>query len=144
MRWGVITIDRCYLRFIVFVIVIQYYTSAVITWSIQRLCMLFLRITWCMLLPFNTSEKAMKRTSTISRLVEFGLRLIGMWPDSAYPNFYWSMYMTMLGLYQYFQYSYIVTHFDTSNLSILTDCLGLALANTSAFLKLFFLRWNRR
>ncbi|XP_018364902.1 PREDICTED: uncharacterized protein LOC108762413 [Trachymyrmex cornetzi] len=86
----------------------------------------------------------MKRTSTISRLVEFGLRLIGMWPDSAYPNLYWSMYMTMLGLYQYFQYSYIVTHFDTSNLSVLTDCLGLALANTSAFLKLFFLRWNRR
>ncbi|XP_011065195.1 PREDICTED: odorant receptor 82a-like [Acromyrmex echinatior] len=33
----------------------------------------------------------MKRTSTISRLVEFGLRLIGMWPDSAYPNLYWSM-----------------------------------------------------
>lgn len=92
----------------------------------------------------SSSEKAMKRATTISRLVEVGLRFIGMWPDSAYPNLYWSLYMTMIAVSQYFQYSYIVMHFDMSNLMILADCLGLALANTLAFLKLFFLWWNRR
>ncbi|KAL0133979.1 hypothetical protein PUN28_001119 [Cardiocondyla obscurior] len=86
----------------------------------------------------------MKRSTSISRTVEIGLRFIGMWPDSAYPNLYWSMYMTMVVVFQYHQYSYVVAHFDVSNLTSLTDCLGLALANTLAFFKLICLWWNRR
>lgn len=45
---------------------------------------------------------------------------------------------------QYYQYTYVVTHFDARNFSILMDCLGLALANSLATLKLFVMRWNRR
>ncbi|XP_011862408.1 PREDICTED: uncharacterized protein LOC105559022 [Vollenhovia emeryi] len=86
----------------------------------------------------------MKRATTISRPVEIGLRFIGMWPDSAYPNVYWSMYMTMIVILQYFQYSYIVVHFNMSNLIPLADCLGITLANSLGFFKLFSLRWNRR
>jgi len=86
----------------------------------------------------------MKRVSTISRSIEFGLRFIGIWPDSAYPNLYWSMYMTMIAILQYYQYSYVAAHFNLSNLSIIMDCLGLALTNTLAFFKLLSLWWNRR
>ncbi|XP_071644351.1 odorant receptor 13a-like [Temnothorax longispinosus] len=86
----------------------------------------------------------MTRATTISRSVEIGLRFIGMWPDSAYPNLYWSLYMTLILVSQYYQYSYVVAHFDLSNLPLLSDCLGLALANTLAFLKLLSLWWNRR
>ncbi|XP_071644337.1 odorant receptor 82a-like isoform X2 [Temnothorax longispinosus] len=86
----------------------------------------------------------MTRATTISRLVEIGLRFIGMWPDSAYPNLYWSSYMMMMLVSQYYQYSYVVAHFDVSNLPLLSDCLGLTLANSLAFLKLLFLWWNRR
>ncbi|XP_011694673.1 PREDICTED: odorant receptor 2a-like [Wasmannia auropunctata] len=38
----------------------------------------------------------MNRASTVSRSVEIGLRFIGMWPESTYPNLYWSMYMTLI------------------------------------------------
>ncbi|XP_036141364.1 uncharacterized protein LOC118645085 [Monomorium pharaonis] len=85
----------------------------------------------------------MKRAG-ISRPVEIGLRFIGMWPESAYPNLYLFMFMTMIAVMQYYQYLYVVTRFDMTNLTVLTDCLGLALANTLAFFKLFCLAWNRR
>ncbi|XP_018364812.1 PREDICTED: uncharacterized protein LOC108762352 [Trachymyrmex cornetzi] len=86
----------------------------------------------------------MKRTSTISRPVEIGLRFIGMWPDSAYATLYWLFYMATMVIVQYYQYTYVFMHFDLSDISLLMDCLGLTLAYTLAFLKLFVLWWNRR
>lgn len=86
----------------------------------------------------------MVRTTTVSRWVEFGLRFIGMWPDSAYPDLYWTSYVTFVLVVQYYQYTYVILHFDAHNLSLLMDCLGLSLANSLALLKLFTLRWNRR
>ncbi|KAL0111078.1 hypothetical protein PUN28_012802 [Cardiocondyla obscurior] len=86
----------------------------------------------------------MKRTSTISRPVEIGLRFIGMWPDSTYATLYWLIYMATMVLVQYYQYAYVLTHFDLSDISLLMDCLGLTLAYTLAFLKLLALWWNRR
>ncbi|KAL6429667.1 hypothetical protein ACFW04_007531 [Cataglyphis niger] len=86
----------------------------------------------------------MKRTSTISRPVEIGLRFIGMWPDSAYANLCWVIYMTTMVIVQYYQYAYVFTHFDLNDISLLMDCLGLTLAYTLAFFKLLALWWNRR
>ncbi|XP_032669824.1 uncharacterized protein LOC116843478 [Odontomachus brunneus] len=86
----------------------------------------------------------MVRATTISPWVEIGLRFIGLWPDSAYPDLYWTSYMTFLTVVQYYQYSYVVAHFDARDLSLLMDCLGLSLANSLAMLKLIMLRWNRR
>lgn len=86
----------------------------------------------------------MKRTSTISLPVEIGLRFIGMWPDSAYATLYWLTYMATMVIVQYYQYTYVLTHFDLSDISLLMDCLGLTLAYTLAFVKLFALWWNRR
>ncbi|XP_032669840.1 uncharacterized protein LOC116843492 [Odontomachus brunneus] len=86
----------------------------------------------------------MVRTTTISPWVEIGLRFVGMWPDSAYPDLYWTSYMTFLTVVQYFQYYYVIVHFDASDLSLLMDGLGLSLAYSLAMLKLLTLRWNRR
>ncbi|XP_039310430.1 odorant receptor 82a-like [Solenopsis invicta] len=86
----------------------------------------------------------MKRAYTISRSIEIGLRFIGMWPDSAYPNLYWFSYVTTVAIVQYYQYTYIFVHFDSNNLWLLMDCLSLSLAYSLAFLKLLVLWWNRR
>jgi len=86
----------------------------------------------------------MKRASTISRSVQIGLRFIGMWPDSAYPNLYWSIYMATMVIVQYCQYAYVLAHFDLNDLWLLMDCLSLTLAYSLAFLKLIVLWWNRR
>ncbi|XP_011862407.1 PREDICTED: odorant receptor 82a-like isoform X2 [Vollenhovia emeryi] len=86
----------------------------------------------------------MTRTNTISRTVEIGLRFIGMWPGSAYPNLYWFSYMTTVVIVQYYQYAYIFAHFDLNDLWLLMDCLSLTLAYSLAFLKLLVLWWNRR
>ncbi|XP_011065194.1 PREDICTED: odorant receptor 82a-like [Acromyrmex echinatior] len=86
----------------------------------------------------------MKRANTISFSVEIGLRFIGMWPDSAYPNFYWFSYMTTVAIVQYYQYTYIFVHFDLNDLWLLMDCLSLTLGYSLAFLKLLVLWWNRR
>lgn len=143
MRWGIITIDRYCLRFIVFTMVIQYCTFVAITRSITFVCFLHVDVT-IYFYHTSSSEKAMKRATTISRSVEVGLRFTGMWPDSAYPNLYCSMYMTVIVVLLYYQYLYIVVHFNLSNLSSLSDCLVIALANTLALFKLFSLWWNRR
>ncbi|XP_011862409.1 PREDICTED: odorant receptor 82a-like isoform X1 [Vollenhovia emeryi] len=86
----------------------------------------------------------MTRTNTINRTVEIGLRFIGMWPGSAYPNLYWFSYMTTVVIVQYYQYAYIFAHFDLNDLWLLMDCLSLTLAYSLAFLKLLVLWWNRR
>ncbi|XP_071568995.1 odorant receptor 82a-like [Temnothorax nylanderi] len=86
----------------------------------------------------------MKRTTTISRSIEIGLRFIGMWPDSAYPNLYWFSYMTTIAIAQYYQYAYIFAHIDSNDIWLLMDCLSLTLAYSLVFLKLLILWWNRR
>lgn len=143
MRWGAITIDRCCLRFIVFTMVIQYYTFVVITRNVQSLCVLFTRWRDRLFLPLSTTEKAMKPASTISLWIEIGLRFIGMWPESAHQNLYVSMYVTFVAVMQYFQYTYVAVNFDLNNPAVLMDCMGLALANTLAFLKVLCLWWKR-
>ncbi|XP_032669825.1 odorant receptor 82a-like [Odontomachus brunneus] len=86
----------------------------------------------------------MKRVSTVSRTVEVCLRLVGVWPDSAYANLYWLSYMTSIVIVQYYQYAYVLAHFELSDFTILIDCLSLTLAYSLAFIKLFVLWWNRR
>ncbi|KAF3054434.1 Odorant receptor 133 [Nylanderia fulva] len=86
----------------------------------------------------------MKRTSTISRPVEIGLRFIGMWPDSTYATLCWIIYMATMVIVQYYQYTYVFTHFDLNDIPLLMDCLGLTLAYTLAFFKFLVLWLNRR
>lgn len=89
-------------------------------------------------------RNTMVRTTTIPPWVEFGLRSVGMWPTSPYPNLFFNSYMIFLAVVQYYQYAYVIVHFDARNLSLLMDGLGLSLATSLALLKLVTLRWHRR
>jgi len=84
------------------------------------------------------------RMSTISESVEAGLRFIGMWPRCIYANINWWIYILSVAIVQYFQYSYILQHFDISDLSITIDGLSITLGYSLSFLKLVNLWYNRR
>ncbi|EFN71828.1 Putative odorant receptor 13a [Camponotus floridanus] len=86
----------------------------------------------------------MERASTISESVEAGLRFIGMWPHCIYANINWWTYIASVAVVQYFQYSYILEHFDISDLSIIIDGLSITLGYSLSFLKLINLWFNRR
>lgn len=89
-------------------------------------------------------NKSIGRMSTISESVEAGLRFIGMWPHCAYANFNWWIYILSVAIVQYFQYSYILQHFDMSDLSVTIDGLSITLGYSLSFLKLINLWFNRR
>ncbi|EZA57552.1 hypothetical protein X777_02090 [Ooceraea biroi] len=84
------------------------------------------------------------RMSTISESVEVGLRFIGMWPNCTYANINWWTYILSVAIMQYFQYSYILQHFDISDLSVTIDGLSITLGYSLSLLKLINLWFNRR
>ncbi|XP_011862401.1 PREDICTED: odorant receptor 9a-like isoform X2 [Vollenhovia emeryi] len=84
------------------------------------------------------------RASTISESVEAGLRFIGMWPHCVYANINWWTYIVSVAIVQYFQYSYILAHFDIRDLSVFVDGLSITLGYSLSFLKLINLWFNRR
>ncbi|XP_072750037.1 odorant receptor 13a-like [Anoplolepis gracilipes] len=84
------------------------------------------------------------RASTISRSVEAGLRFIGMWPRCINANINWWTYIASVAVVQYFQYSYVLAHFDINDLSVLVDGLSITLGYSLSFLKLINLWFNRR
>lgn len=90
------------------------------------------------------SKGTIGRASTISESVEAGLRFIGMWPRCVYANINWWTYIVSVAIVQYFQYSYVVAHFDANDLSVLVDGLSITLGYSLSFLKLITLWFNRR
>ncbi|XP_067206878.1 odorant receptor 13a-like isoform X3 [Linepithema humile] len=89
-------------------------------------------------------KSTMGRASTISESVEAGLRFIGMWPRCIYANINWWTYIVSVAVVQYFQYSYILAHFDMKDLSVTIDGLSITLGYSLSFLKLINLWFNRR
>lgn len=89
-------------------------------------------------------DSTIERASTISESVEAGLRFIGMWPRCVYANINWWTYIVSVAIVQYFQYSYILVHFDISDLSATVDGLSITLGYSLSFLKLINLWFNRR
>ncbi|XP_020289110.1 odorant receptor 30a-like [Pseudomyrmex gracilis] len=84
------------------------------------------------------------RVTSICAAVEIGFRFVGIWPGLSYGTFTWSAYMTSAVIALYFQYVYILHHFDVNNISILIDALSLTLTYSLGFLKLISLWSNRR
>lgn len=61
-----------------------------------------------------------ERTTTISESVEMGF--IGIWPRcGVYANVNWWTYIVSVAIMQYFQYSYILAHFNINDLSVTID-----------------------
>ncbi|KAL6254520.1 hypothetical protein P5V15_014573 [Pogonomyrmex californicus] len=96
------------------------------------------------MLELGKNTARIGRASTISESVEAGLRFIGMWPHCVYANINWWTYIVSVAIVQYFQYSYIMVHFDINDLSVLVDGLSITLGYSLSFLKLINLWFNRR
>ncbi|XP_071643921.1 odorant receptor 85c-like isoform X2 [Temnothorax longispinosus] len=85
----------------------------------------------------------MDLTSTVSPLVEFGLRAIGIWPGS-YNILYRTLWTISLGLAQTFQFRYIVVCIETANFLDLVDSVSTTLPYSLLCLKLIILWQNQK
>ncbi|XP_039310431.1 odorant receptor 13a isoform X2 [Solenopsis invicta] len=82
--------------------------------------------------------------STVSPALKIGLRLLGVWPGLAHSTVYLLIFMSSILIIQYFQYLYVLEHFEISELSNLVDGLSLTLDYSLSFLKLSSLWIHRR
>ncbi|KAF3054423.1 Odorant receptor 059 [Nylanderia fulva] len=81
---------------------------------------------------------------TVSRSIEIGLRVIGVWPDSSYAFLRRAFWMITLTMAQTFQYRYFVIHIRTDDLSHLMDGLSTTMSYSLLLLKLTIFWINRR
>ncbi|XP_070150937.1 odorant receptor Or2-like isoform X1 [Polyergus mexicanus] len=81
---------------------------------------------------------------TVSRSIEIGLRVIGVWPDSSYAFLRRAFWMITLTIAQTFQYRYFVAHVRTEDLSHLMDGLSTTMSYSLLLLKLTIFWINRR
>lgn len=81
-------------------------------------------------------------TSTVSRPVEIGLRLTGIWPNSSI--FFRLLWSIVMGTGLIFQYRYLLMHFSIEELPNLIDGLSTTLPYTLLFFKLIILWINNR
>ncbi|XP_077261487.1 odorant receptor 82a-like isoform X2 [Temnothorax americanus] len=81
---------------------------------------------------------------TVSRSIEIGLRVIGVWPDSSCTVLRRAFWMITLTMAQTFQYRYFVIHVRTDDLSHLMDGLSTTMSYSLLLLKLTIFWINRR
>ncbi|XP_015185285.1 PREDICTED: odorant receptor 85b-like [Polistes dominula] len=84
------------------------------------------------------------RENSICSPVEFGLRLIGLWPNYAYAmihRIFWTITMIFV---LFFECVYVVKHIKTDELPDLMDSLTITLSNGLLFCKLIILWLNDR
>ncbi|XP_014483809.1 PREDICTED: odorant receptor 13a-like [Dinoponera quadriceps] len=80
--------------------------------------------------------------STVCRSVEFGLRVIGMWPGTSISR--GLSYISLMAMFQVFQYRYLFAHFSEQDLSLFMDVLSATMAYSLLFIKLILLACNAR
>ncbi|EGI58891.1 Odorant receptor 2a [Acromyrmex echinatior] len=83
-------------------------------------------------------------TSTVDNLMEFTLRMIGIWPHSSYKFLMRIVWTTTMTIWQFLQYWHLFTHIGSDTLPNLMDSLSLCLSNSLLFLKMNFLWLNGR
>lgn len=86
--------------------------------------------------------RVMIPTSTVSRTVEIGLRLTGIWPNSSI--FFRLLWILVMGTGLIFQYHYLLIHFNTKELPNLIDGLSTTLTYSLLCFKLIVLWMNNR
>ncbi|XP_025163762.1 odorant receptor 4-like [Harpegnathos saltator] len=80
----------------------------------------------------------------VSRSIEIGLRVIGVWPDSSFSSLRRAFWMITLTIAQTFQYRYFVVHVRTDDLSRLMDGLSTTMSYSLLLLKLTIFWIHRR
>ncbi|CAL1674364.1 unnamed protein product [Lasius platythorax] len=86
----------------------------------------------------------MSSMNTVCRPVEFGLRVIGVWPDTSYAILRQILCISSLAVFQTFQYQHLIVQFGQENLPLLMDVLSATLTYSLLFIKLIFFAFNTR
>ena len=81
---------------------------------------------------------------TVSRSIEIGLRVIGVWPNSSFAILRRAFWMITFTMAQTFQYRYFLIHVRTDDLSHLMDGLSTTMSYSLLLLKLTIFWINRR
>lgn len=81
-------------------------------------------------------------TNTVCHSVEFGLRAIGVWPDTSYAILRRILYISSMIVFQIFQYRYLIMRFGKEDLFILMDVLSATLAYSLLLFKLIVFAFN--
>lgn len=80
--------------------------------------------------------------STVCQSVEFGLRAIGVWPDTSYAILRRILCISSIVVFQSFQYRYLIMHFKEADLFLLMDVLSGTLTYSLLFIKLIIFTFN--
>ncbi|GAB1863044.1 Odorant receptor [Camponotus japonicus] len=80
--------------------------------------------------------------NTVCHSVEFGLRVIGVWPNTSYATLRRISYISSVAVIQIFQYRYLIMHFGDEDLFTLMDVLSATLAYSLLFIKLIIFTFN--
>ncbi|EFN71824.1 Putative odorant receptor 13a [Camponotus floridanus] len=80
--------------------------------------------------------------NTVCHSIEFGLRVIGIWPDTSYAILRRILCISSLAMFQIFQYRYLIMHFGQEDIFIFMDVLSVTLAYSLLFIKLIIFTFN--
>ncbi|EFN71823.1 Putative odorant receptor 13a [Camponotus floridanus] len=80
--------------------------------------------------------------NSICQSTEFGLRAIGVWPDTSYAILRRILCISSMAVFQTFQYQYLFMHFEEEDLYILMDVLSGTVAYSLLLIKLIIFAFN--
>ncbi|XP_039310439.1 odorant receptor 13a-like isoform X2 [Solenopsis invicta] len=89
-------------------------------------------------------NKGIKSMNTVCGSVEFGLRVIGVWPGTSYAILRRVCCVFSMAVFQTFQYRYLIVHFSESNIFLLMDVMSATLTYSLLFIKLIIIMFNVR
>lgn len=82
--------------------------------------------------------------STVCRSVEYGLRMIGVWPGTPCAILLKVLSISSMIVFQIFQYQYVIVNFGEQDLMILMDALSVTFAYSLLLVKMLFFAFNAR
>ncbi|XP_071568964.1 odorant receptor 13a-like [Temnothorax nylanderi] len=89
-------------------------------------------------------ENEIDSMTTVSRSVEYGLRLIGVWPGTSYAILFKVLSISSMIVFQIFQYQHVIVNFGEEDLMILMDALSVTFAYTLLLIKMVIFSFNAR
>lgn len=89
-------------------------------------------------------ENKIDSMNTVCRSVEYGLRLIGVWPDMSYAIILKVLSISSMIVFQIFQYQYVIVNFGEEDLMVLMDALSVTFAYTLLLIKMLIFAFNAR
>jgi len=80
----------------------------------------------------------------VCRIVEIGLRIMGLWPGTPYAILGRTFSISLMVVFQVFQYRHIIMHFAEQDLSVLMDALSVTLILSLVLVKMIIFAFNTR